>query len=331
MGDTTQDLQLQQARAMKDFALSLAEIVAQALNCAIDQIQYERVAKNNGVLKDALICRSDADHSAAPTIYLQGFYQQYVEGREMKDIATEIAANVQQTKNHTFSFNAEEMKQNVFGVVVNAASNAELLKEVPHRLIAGGELAVIPRVKVSLDGDTGTYIVRNSMLSMPGVEMTRDEIIDLAIAHTNHEDYSFRGMSQVLAGLMGGGEDADAMMAEMFPSEREMMYVFSAGDASGAYGARAILNKTALQEIHDKVGDFFVLPSSVHEVIILPKASGFDVESLNDLIQSVNQAEVDAEEVLGGKALVFDGHKLTLASDAVTDSHTQTRTTQMSM
>ena len=71
-------------------------------------------------------------------------------------------------------------------------------------------------------------------------------------------------------------------------------------------GAAAILNDTARQEIAEKLGDFYVLPSSIHEVMIVPKSTGRSLEELELMVRSVNSSEVEPDEVLSDHVYEYD-------------------------
>lgn len=74
------------------------------------------------------------------------------------------------------------------------------------------------------------------------------------------------------------------------------------------YGAGAILYSGMKKKLEDAVGDFVVLPSSVHETIIIPRSLG-EIDGLTHLIREVNETTVRPEEVLSDVPyeLISDG------------------------
>ena len=52
--------------------------------------------------------------------------------------------------------------------------------------------------------------------------------------------------------------------------------------------------------------DFYILPSSIHEVIILPKSKGIAKEELDAMIQDINHTQVDTEEVLSDHSYLYE-------------------------
>ena len=72
-------------------------------------------------------------------------------------------------------------------------------------------------------------------------------------------------------------------------------------------GAGVLFCDSVLQKIWDKVGDFYVLPSSIHEVLIVPVSDGIDRDYLEEMVRTINATEVAAEDQLADKVFLFDG------------------------
>lgn len=64
------------------------------------------------------------------------------------------------------------------------------------------------------------------------------------------------------------------------------------------YGAAVILYPGLLKSLAEKLGDFYLIPSSVHEWLLYP-ANLFEREEICEMIASVNTTEVAPEEILG--------------------------------
>lgn len=52
--------------------------------------------------------------------------------------------------------------------------------------------------------------------------------------------------------------------------------------------------------------NFYILPSSIHEVILLRESFAEDAEYLRWMIQEVNATEVAPEEILSDRAYYYD-------------------------
>lgn len=74
------------------------------------------------------------------------------------------------------------------------------------------------------------------------------------------------------------------------------------------YGANLILQKGIRRTIGKMLGcNYFVLPSSVHEVLIFPDNGGYTAENLNNIVAEVNSTEVAEHERLSDKVQWVNG------------------------
>lgn len=72
-------------------------------------------------------------------------------------------------------------------------------------------------------------------------------------------------------------------------------------------GAAAVLNRKALQEIGDRhhTERLIVIPSSIHECLVLPEVETMDISALTDMVISINSSAVDPVEQLADKAYII--------------------------
>lgn len=86
------------------------------------------------------------------------------------------------------------------------------------------------------------------------------------------------------------------------------MYVLS--NAEKLNGAASVLDKDTMETISEMLGgDFVVIPSSIHEVIILPMDDNVDKDELEGIIREVNTGQVAPEERLSYHAYQYDSGK----------------------
>lgn len=83
---------------------------------------------------------------------------------------------------------------------------------------------------------------------------------------------------------------------------------YVATNESRMNGATIILFPEIMQNIAKKIGNFYILPSSIHEVIIVPESFNSDHEELLGMVESVNGNEeiMRKEDVLSNTVLYFD-------------------------
>lgn len=101
-----------------------------------------------------------------------------------------------------------------------------------------------------------------------------------------------------------GMDEAKEMAMQMMPDIPDTMYVLT--NNTKVNGAAAILNDDIRQEIAEKVGDFYMLPSSIHETLIIPKDAGMEFKELEQMVQEVNQTQVAPGERLSDHVYEYD-------------------------
>lgn len=259
-------------------------------------ITINHVIKNNGCEMDGLVIM-EKGKDIAPTIYLDSFYELYTNGENIKNIIQQIEVIYEQNKNNvTFDVNIlkhfDTIKDKIVYKVVNYRSNEKLLEQVPHKRIL--DLAVVFYCLLDNEyGRSATALIYNNNLKNWNV--TIDDVYKAALKNTPdllHSKISSMAALFEKCGVNVDGEEVD--LKDYVPSD---MYVLT--NESKLNGAACILYENVLYDFAQKLGaDLYILPSSVHEVILLPKLSVFEKDELVNMVKEVNTEGVAADEVL---------------------------------
>lgn len=259
-------------------------------------ITINHVIKNNGCEMDGLVIM-EKGKDIAPTIYLDSFYELYTNGENIKNIIRQIEVIYEQNKNNvTFDVNIlkhfDTIKDKIVYKVVNYRSNEKLLEQVPHKRIL--DLAVVFYCLLDNEyGRSATALIYNNNLKNWNV--TIDDVYKAALKNTPdllHSKISSMAALFEKFGVNVDGEEVD--LKDYVPSD---MYVLT--NESKLNGAACILYENVLYDFAQKLGaDLYILPSSVHEVILLPKLSMFEKDELVNMVKEVNTEGVAADEVL---------------------------------
>ena len=259
-------------------------------------ITINHVIKNNGCEMDGLVIM-EKGKDIAPTIYLDSFYELYTNGENIKNIIRQIEVIYEQNKNNvTFDVNIlkhfDTIKDKIVYKVVNYRSNEKLLEQVPHKRIL--DLAVVFYCLLDNEyGRSATALIYNNNLKNWNV--TIDDVYKAALKNTPdllHSKISSMAALFEKCGVNVDGEEVD--LKDSVPSD---MYVLT--NESKLNGAACILYENVLYDFAQKLGaDLYILPSSVHEVILLPKLSMFEKDELVNMVKEVNTEGVAADEVL---------------------------------
>lgn len=259
-------------------------------------ITINHVIKNNGCEMDGLVIM-EKGKDIAPTIYLDSFYELYTNGENIKNIIRQIEVIYEQNKNNvTFDVNIlkhfDTIKDKIVYKVVNYRSNEKLLEQVPHKRIL--DLAVVFYCLLDNEyGRSATALIYNNNLKNWNV--TIDDVYKAALKNTPdllHSKISSMAALFEKCGVNVDGEEVD--LKDYVPSD---MYVLT--NESKLNGTACILYENVLYDFAQKLGaDLYILPSSVHEVILLPKLSMFEKDELVNMVKEVNTEGVAADEVL---------------------------------
>ena len=239
----------------------------------------------------------------------------------------------------TFSF--EQFKDNIIYRVVNYNRNKALLESVPH--VRFLDLAITFHCLVKQDNSgIGTIRLTNEHKEM--WDLTVKQLMQLASENTERLfPLRINTMEEVLTELFkkewesSDKEDVekvvretdkddelsldfieesaleeeyteemlDAMLADLMQQQNTpKMYILS--NSVGINGATAMIYREAIRNFADKLdSDFYILPSSIHEVILVPYEDGIRREELKDMVNEVNCTQVPVEEVLSDRVYIY--------------------------
>ena len=62
---------------------------------------------------------------------------------------------------------------------------------------------------------------------------------------------------------------------------------------------------------------YYILPSSIHEVLLVKQSEGYNLEALREMVKEVNRTEVRPEEILSSCIFKYNGQKLSIAQEEV--------------
>lgn len=195
----------------------------------------------------------------------------------------------------------EQMKDKLAMEVVAADRNADLLAKVPHQEME--DMAVVYRfVMESDENGRASILVSNDLLDKMGV--TPEQLHADALENAPElRPAVIKGMSEVMMDMMG--EDAHEMFGiEEFPQD-EMMYVATVPDKIS--GAGVIAYQEFMDQAAEKLGgDFYILPSSIHEVLLVKDDGAVNFNDLKSMVEDVNATQVAPEEKLTDSVYHYD-------------------------
>ena len=281
------------------------EAFVEKVMCAVKEqltgesdVSVTNVKKNNGVLLKGVVIKEESTNTA-PAIYLEAYYQMYLKGKDFESIIRELLEVYAQAKKRgefdVMCFTRfEKARHRILYKLVNYERNEEFLQQIPH--VRFLDLAVVFYYLVEKQYmGSAVIVIRNSHLEHWGVDCR--EIYDWAKKNTPAQLPSeILRMSELLQ---------EALDVEVPLEQDAPMYILS--NSQRNLGASCILYPNILKNFGGMIGnDFYILPSSIHEVILLPVCQEENPYRLQEMVKEVNETQVELQEQLSDSVYLYE-------------------------
>lgn len=259
------------------------------------ELSLHRITKNNGLILDGL-CISKGKNPVAPAIYLNHCYRQYLEGSSLEEITQELLELYRSNESLPAICPAQlsdysAMKSRIACRLINTAANETLLQDMPH--IPWNDLSIVFYLFFQ-ESDTGvmTAKIHTSHLNTWGI--SQDELFESAVSNVSRLfPPSITSMDCILEDLTGAVSDLNGPAMTPF-------YVLS--NTSGINGAICMLYPDVLKHFSEGIErDVLILPSSIHEVLLLPDEEDISYDELGQIVAQINASEVLPQDRLSNQ------------------------------
>ena len=188
------------------------------------------------------------------------------------------------------------LKDKIVYKLVNAQENKKLLKEAPNLPLLDFAIVFYLHLPIS-EAESGTILIRNEHLKLWNCPISR--LYEYAKKNTP------RICPPMLCPLTALIEAAGEVWEEECP-------ILVLTNETGVYGATAILYQEIPQLIYQEVGgNYYLLPSSIHEFLIVPEREDAVPGELRAIVREVNRTEIAKEEFLSDQIYYFNGEIIT--------------------
>lgn len=291
----------------KQFSKAIYERVSEFYGESV-KAQIEEVEKNNGVKLTGLILFKEQTN-ISPAVYLDDYYKEYRRGRKVGDIAAEIIRIYNRIDNRAkidmnFLKNYETAGERICFKLVHFGRNEALLREVPH--IPYLDLAIVFYFAYESDIlGKGSVLIRNSYLKDWNISV--QDLYRNAASNTKRLfPVKIMNIDELAADLTGEEKSDETDCSAQILQEKETLPMYVLTNRSKQFGAAGILYPEQLKKMADQLkNNLFVLPSSIHEVILLPD-HGENPGSLKFMVREVNETQVAEEEILSDSVYYYD-------------------------
>lgn len=253
------------------------------------------VTKNNNVQKEA-VTLSDCEAELNPVVYLDDLYKECRSGKkipECVDQILELSHGTPEFDSRQFFDSWDEAKDRIELDLANTKWNEGLVTDTPHKEFL--DLTVYCRLVFAKD-ETGiaSTVVKESMLVRWGI--SKQDMWEAASSNLKKEAYQFMNLRSLIGKSAKAADIKECRSASMCILTNPVMY----------YGASGILRTDLLEKLAQlKETDLYILPSSVHEVILLPALDCWDVDELRQMVKSVNAGWVDKMDWLSDEVYSY--------------------------
>ena len=256
-------------------------------------IVSEQTCIKNGIEKKGVSVKKSEEDRIAPTLYLE----EIVEDAEEKDLSlSEVVERLESLVAREFTFDIDKLfSADYIEGHIRIGVQKEGTEDLIKRKSTFEGIEEYLYISDSNEGEGFTIKLKPNMAEQAG--LSEDYLFEVA-EKNNHEEFTAQPLMNIIAQMMGGetlGADEDSLP----------MYVLS--NKSNIKGASAMLDKKGIGELAEKIGvhEFVLLPSSIHECILVPKVGDVDMEMFENMVKEVNATTVDPLDQLVDRAYLL--------------------------
>ncbi len=286
------------------------------------------VNKNNGVRRTGITIKKEGQN-IFPTIYIDGLYREDITEEEIEQLVDRLLENFESAELESdvdlSGFTEfERAREGLAFKLISAEKNKKLLATIPHKIFHnlaivyyytmmeapfyGKAIVLVNNQHMKQWGTTPRQIMEAAVCNtpelFPWILDSMDEVMRGILAEDLSEDGSDRSM---FLAEEEEGDWADALIEQMasdFASGKVPMYVLT--NTQRLNGAACMLYPDVLKRFGEKLGrDFYILPSSVHELILVPDDESVSKEALWQIVTDINRTQVAREEILADSVYYY--------------------------
>lgn len=290
------------------------------------KIFSQPVKKNNGVELTGIIVE-EKNCNTSPTIYIDDFYENYQNGVSLEEVVdalyrifhkTRFAESIDLSNFTTY----EKAAGQIAFKAVNYEKNWELLKEVPHKVFCNLALVFYYAVQEAPFYGKASILIQNShikswgidaeelykraMINTPAmfparIENIEDVMLEI-LDHGMKNDHGKQSGDKEISLEISGDQWIDSLLLKLqedLKNDTGIIPMFVLSNKQKLQGAACMFYPNVLKNFAKERGcNLYILPSSIHEVILLPDTGDTSKESLLEMVTEINKTQVEDCEIL---------------------------------
>jgi hypothetical protein len=268
------------------------------------QIESDVILKNNDTSKYGIMVRPPGE-SVSPTIYVDSFYEDYIDKKStLSEIAEQVmkmmeTARKQTSKYEKMAIDYESCKSKIVYRLISLEKNKLGLQNCPY--IPFLDLAISFYVICDYTAK-GLESLRVTNQLMEHWQIDTKELMAVAEKNTPyHFPQKVESLREILAGYLGQDLPSKASKGEEF--SQQLLLV---SNQQGINGASVILYKNLIKEIAERYQkNLYIIPSSIHECLIMPEREGTSLSEISMMVKEINHDHVETEDILSDHAYIY--------------------------
>lgn len=282
------------------------------------RIEKKTLDGMNGIKKHSLLV-AGGDSGIFPCLNMGEYYRRYENGEAFRNLFQMILSQCRSAppfrpEDVAGLFCWDSVKPRIYAKLVNTGKNERLLRDVPHRQFLDLSLVYYVRTDTEQEETHGSILIHYG--HMERWEADEDMLFGTAWDNMERTDgMLLEDMDDAIKQLLAaGGSTGDFITPGLTASPR--MYIL--GSKNRMNGAVQMCSPKALKKAADSIGsDFWILPSSVHELILVPLyAMEADALELAEIVRGVNDTQVQPDEILSYHVYRYRRNTETLSMEA---------------
>ena len=261
-------------------------------------VSFEQVDKNNSQKRAGIVIRTKGSR-LSPVFYLDVMYEQYLQGISLEELIEGIWKFYwEEARKKQFDVNDfmdwSRVKSRLFLRVVSTEMNWEALETTIHKEILDLSAVVYVRLDHPSGDGIASVLIRKEHLVL--WQQCEEDVYAIALQNTRQEDISFVSITNSISGMLSE-EERELLLDDELMAIESPLFVLT--NEAKLFGAVCMLFPEVMDQIVDEKGDdLYLLPSSIHEILILKTSELNDPPRLQHMVQDINEMQVPMEQRL---------------------------------
>lgn len=279
------------------------------------KIQIQQTIKGNDRVLDSLTVQREGEDFAV-AIHLNSLEQEYQNGESMHEIMNQVADQCLQGEELPFNrrefLDYDSVKDHVTIKMCDPENNVKYLEQYAHKNC--GTLTALYNVTLEQNGfGTASMPISNDHLKMWGISV--EQLHQDALLADRNRGYGLYGLEDLVYSMAFEHEPENLLLStDVVNASEKGPYVLT--NTSRINGANALVQEEVLSQVGDALGgDYYVLPSSTHELILIQDDGSISKEALERMVTEINSTQVSKEDLLSNKVQFYDSHQKQLRLD----------------